>query len=107
MSTQTETLLMSDDTTTQPPVIIKSGGGGGGPNTIKVEFDGNGNIFDCPRQPQEWQFSTTSEPARITRLEILDGERSWGTNEYNSYLSRPDVRRNKKQLDELLPGANN
>ena len=27
-------------------------------------------------------------------------------NEYRSYLSRPDVRRYRQQLDELLPGAN-
>lgn len=33
-------------------------------------------------------------------------ERNWGTSEYNSYLSRPDVQRYRKQLDEVLPGAN-
>jgi tetratricopeptide (TPR) repeat protein/tRNA A-37 threonylcarbamoyl transferase component Bud32 len=34
-------------------------------------------------------------------------ERTLGANEYASYLSRPDVQRYRKQLDELLPGANN
>ena len=34
-------------------------------------------------------------------------ERILGANEYGNYLSRPDVRRARKQLDELLPGANN
>jgi serine/threonine-protein kinase len=34
-------------------------------------------------------------------------EKALGTSEYNSYLSRPDVQRYRKQLDELLPGANN
>lgn len=34
-------------------------------------------------------------------------EKTFGTSEYNSYLSRPDVRQYRKQLDELLPGANN
>ncbi|HEU4712896.1 MAG TPA: tetratricopeptide repeat protein [Pyrinomonadaceae bacterium] len=33
-------------------------------------------------------------------------EKTFGTNDYNSYLSRPDVRQYRKQLDELLPGAN-
>jgi serine/threonine protein kinase len=34
-------------------------------------------------------------------------EKILGVNEYRSYLSRPDVRRYRQQLDELLPGANN
>ena len=34
-------------------------------------------------------------------------EKTLGADEYNSYLSRPDVRRDQKELDELLPGANN
>lgn len=34
-------------------------------------------------------------------------EKTLGTNEYNSYLSRPDIKRDRKQLVELLPGANN
>ncbi len=34
-------------------------------------------------------------------------EKTLGTSEYSSYLSRPDVGRYRKQLDELLPGANN
>lgn len=34
-------------------------------------------------------------------------ERTWGASEFASYLSRPDVRRNRQQLDELLPGATN
>ena len=34
-------------------------------------------------------------------------ERTLTANEYASYLSRPDVQRYRKQLDELLPGANN
>ncbi|HEX7334108.1 MAG TPA: tetratricopeptide repeat protein [Pyrinomonadaceae bacterium] len=34
-------------------------------------------------------------------------EKAFGTSEYSSYLSRPDVQRYRKQLDELLPGANN
>ncbi|HEY0728537.1 MAG TPA: tetratricopeptide repeat protein, partial [Pyrinomonadaceae bacterium] len=34
-------------------------------------------------------------------------EKALGASEYNSYLSRPDVQRYLKQLDELLPGANN
>jgi hypothetical protein len=34
-------------------------------------------------------------------------EKAMGTSEYSSYLSRPDVQRYRKQLDELLPGANN
>ncbi|HKS29435.1 MAG TPA: tetratricopeptide repeat protein [Pyrinomonadaceae bacterium] len=34
-------------------------------------------------------------------------ERAWGANDYRGYLSRPDVQRYRKQLDELLPGANN
>lgn len=34
-------------------------------------------------------------------------EKSLGASEYSSYLSRPDVQRYRKQLDELLPGANN
>lgn len=33
-------------------------------------------------------------------------EKALGDNEYRSYLSRPDVRRYRQQLDELLPGAN-
>ena len=33
-------------------------------------------------------------------------EKALGTNEYRSYLSRPDVQRYKNQLDELQPGAN-
>jgi len=33
-------------------------------------------------------------------------ESSFGANEYQSYLSRPDVVQSRKQLDELLPGAN-
>ena len=33
-------------------------------------------------------------------------ETALGVNEYRSYLSRPDVRRYRQQLDELLPGAN-
>lgn len=31
---------------------------------------------------------------------------AFGANEYHSYLSRPDVVHYRKQLDELLPGAN-
>ncbi len=34
-------------------------------------------------------------------------EKALGTSEYSSYLSRPDIQRYRKQLDELLPGANN
>ena len=34
-------------------------------------------------------------------------EKALGTSEYSSYLSRPDVQRYQKQLNELLPGANN
>jgi len=34
-------------------------------------------------------------------------EKSLGTSEYSSYLSRPDIQRYRKQLAELLPGANN
>jgi len=34
-------------------------------------------------------------------------EKAFGPSEYKSYLSRPDVQRYRKQLDELLPGANN
>ena len=34
-------------------------------------------------------------------------EKAFGADEYRSYLSRPDVRRYRQQLDELLPGANN
>src|SRR5262249_43726806 len=34
-------------------------------------------------------------------------EKTWGTDEYNSYLSRPDVRRDRKELEALLPGVNN
>lgn len=34
-------------------------------------------------------------------------EKAFGASEYSSYLSRPDVQRYRKQLDELLPGANN
>ena len=34
-------------------------------------------------------------------------ERAWGANDYSGYLSRPDVLRQRRQLDELLPGANN
>jgi serine/threonine protein kinase/Tfp pilus assembly protein PilF len=34
-------------------------------------------------------------------------ERTWGASEFASYLSRPDVRRSRQQLDELLPGATN
>lgn len=34
-------------------------------------------------------------------------EKAFGAGEYSSYLSRPDVQRYRKQLDELLPGANN
>ncbi len=34
-------------------------------------------------------------------------ERTFGANEYSSYLSRPDVRKYRKQLEELLPGTNN
>jgi hypothetical protein len=33
-------------------------------------------------------------------------ERVYGADEYRSYLSRPDVRRYRQQLNELLPGAN-
>ena len=33
-------------------------------------------------------------------------ESSLGADEYKSYLSRPDVVQSRKQLDELLPGAN-
>lgn len=33
-------------------------------------------------------------------------ESSLGANEYHSYLSRPDVVQYRKQLEELLPGAN-
>ena len=33
-------------------------------------------------------------------------EKTFGTSDYNTYLSRPDVRQYRKQLDELLPGAN-
>lgn len=33
-------------------------------------------------------------------------EKPLGTSEYGSYLSRPDVQRYRKQLDELLPAAN-
>jgi serine/threonine protein kinase/lipopolysaccharide biosynthesis regulator YciM len=33
-------------------------------------------------------------------------ERALGTSEYSSYYSRPDVRQYRKQLDALLPGAN-
>jgi serine/threonine protein kinase len=33
-------------------------------------------------------------------------ERALGTSEYSSYFSRPDVRQYRKQLDALLPGAN-
>jgi tetratricopeptide (TPR) repeat protein len=32
-------------------------------------------------------------------------EKAFGVNEYRAYLSRPDVRRFRQQLDELLPGA--
>jgi serine/threonine protein kinase len=34
-------------------------------------------------------------------------EKAFGADEYRTYLSRPDVRRYRQQLDELLPGANN
>ena len=34
-------------------------------------------------------------------------EKTLGVNEYKSYLSRPDVQKYRRQLDELLPGANN
>lgn len=34
-------------------------------------------------------------------------ERTWGASEFASYLSRPDVRRSRQQLEELLPGATN
>jgi tetratricopeptide (TPR) repeat protein len=33
-------------------------------------------------------------------------EKAFGPSEYRSYLSRPDVRQYRQQLDELLPGAN-
>ena len=33
-------------------------------------------------------------------------ESSLGADEYKSYLSRPDIVQSRKQLDELLPGAN-
>jgi eukaryotic-like serine/threonine-protein kinase len=33
-------------------------------------------------------------------------ENAFGTDEYRSYLSRPDVKRYRQQLNELLPGAN-
>lgn len=33
-------------------------------------------------------------------------EKAFGANEYRSYLSRPDVRRYRQQLNELLPGGN-
>lgn len=33
-------------------------------------------------------------------------EKTFGTSDYTSYLSRPDVRQYRKQLDDLLPGAN-
>lgn len=32
-------------------------------------------------------------------------EKTLGANEYSVYLSRPDVQRDRKQLDQLLPGA--
>ena len=38
-------------------------------------------------------------------LAALEG--TWGASDFASYLSRPDVRRNRNQLDELLPGATN
>ncbi len=43
-----------------------------------------------------------------TRAEALlkAFEQALGANEYRSYLSRPDVRRYRQQLNELLPGAN-
>lgn len=34
-------------------------------------------------------------------------ETAFGADQYRSYLSRPDVRRYRQQLNELLPGANN
>ena len=34
-------------------------------------------------------------------------ERTWGASDFASYLLRPDVRRNRQQLNELLPGATN
>lgn len=32
-------------------------------------------------------------------------ERTWGANDFASYISRPDVRRYRKELNELLPGT--
>lgn len=34
-------------------------------------------------------------------------ERTWGASDFAGYLLRPDVRRDRKQLNELLPGATN
>lgn len=34
-------------------------------------------------------------------------EKALGADEYKSYLSRPDVQRDRKQLEKLLPGATN
>ena len=34
-------------------------------------------------------------------------EKAFGVDEYKSYLSRPDVQRDRKELEKLLPGATN
>ena len=54
------------------------------------------------------QDETKVREAASHAAELLTAlERAWAANDYKGYLSRPDVQRDRKQLDELLPGANN
>lgn len=52
------------------------------------------------------QDETKVQESAAHAAELLTAlERAWGTNDYKGYLSRPDVQRYRKQLDELLPKA--
>jgi hypothetical protein len=54
------------------------------------------------------QDETKAHEYAARAAELLTAlERAWGANDYSGYLSRPDVRHERRQLDELLPGANN
>lgn len=54
------------------------------------------------------QDETKAHEYAARAAELLTAlERAWGANDYSGYLSRPDVLRERKQLEELLPGANN
>jgi tetratricopeptide (TPR) repeat protein len=55
-------------------------------------------------QRQRDEAKAREHATRAAEL-LASMEKAFGVNEYTSYISRPDVREYRKQLDRLLPGA--